>query len=106
MAWPSRAPTWSGRWSGASTPTGWRGAYYALASALGGTQTMALCSYDEAYTIPSEHAADLADGGVDLDRIDQGRHDVLITARGVTQLGEGLLHRLRIAFATDLLEAA
>jgi len=34
-----------------------RGAYYALASALSGTQTMALCSYDEAYTIPSEHAA-------------------------------------------------
>lgn len=34
-----------------------RGAYYALASALSGTQTMALCSYDEAYTIPSEKAA-------------------------------------------------
>jgi methylmalonyl-CoA mutase N-terminal domain/subunit len=34
-----------------------RGAYYALASALSGTQTMALCSYDEAYTIPTEHAA-------------------------------------------------
>ncbi len=34
-----------------------RGAYYALASALSGTQTMALCSYDEAYTIPSEQAA-------------------------------------------------
>ena len=37
-----------------------RGAYYALASALGGTQTMALCSYDEAYTIPSQHAARLS----------------------------------------------
>jgi methylmalonyl-CoA mutase N-terminal domain/subunit len=37
-----------------------RGAYYALASALSGTQTMALCSYDEAYTIPSEHAARLS----------------------------------------------
>jgi methylmalonyl-CoA mutase N-terminal domain/subunit len=34
-----------------------RGAYYALISALAGTQTMALCCYDEAYTIPSEHAA-------------------------------------------------
>ena len=34
-----------------------RGAYYALASALSGTQTMALCSFDEAYTIPSENAA-------------------------------------------------
>jgi len=37
-----------------------RGAYYALASALSGTQTMALCSYDEAYTIPSEKAAKLS----------------------------------------------
>ncbi len=34
-----------------------RGAYYALASALSGTQTMALCSFDEAYTIPTEKAA-------------------------------------------------
>ncbi|MBI2374275.1 MAG: acyl-CoA mutase large subunit family protein [Deltaproteobacteria bacterium] len=34
-----------------------RGAYYALISALSGAQTMALCSYDEAYTIPSERAA-------------------------------------------------
>ena len=37
-----------------------RGAYYALISALSGTQTMALCSYDEAYTIPSEHAAKIS----------------------------------------------
>jgi len=34
-----------------------RTAYYALASALSGTQTMALCSYDEAFTIPTEKAA-------------------------------------------------
>ena len=33
-----------------------RGAYYALISALSGAQTMALCCYDEAYTIPSEKA--------------------------------------------------
>ena len=37
-----------------------RGAYYALISALSGTQTMALCSYDEAYTIPSKKAARLS----------------------------------------------
>jgi methylmalonyl-CoA mutase N-terminal domain/subunit len=37
-----------------------RGAYYALTSALSGTQTMALCSYDEAYTIPSERAAKIS----------------------------------------------
>jgi methylmalonyl-CoA mutase N-terminal domain/subunit len=34
-----------------------RGAYYALISALSGAQTMALCSFDEAYTIPTEKAA-------------------------------------------------
>ena len=37
-----------------------RGAYYGLSSALSGTQTMALCSYDEAYTIPSQQAAKLS----------------------------------------------
>lgn len=37
-----------------------RGAYYALISALSGTQTMALCTYDEAYTIPTEKAALIA----------------------------------------------
>ena len=34
-----------------------RSAYYALAAALSGAQTIALCSYDEAYTIPTPHAA-------------------------------------------------
>ncbi len=37
-----------------------RSAYYALVSALSGTQTMALCTYDEAYTIPTEKAASIA----------------------------------------------
>ncbi len=37
-----------------------RSAYYALISALSGTQTMALCSYDEAYTIPTEKSAELS----------------------------------------------
>ncbi len=37
-----------------------RSAYYALVSALSGTQTMALCSYDEAYTIPTEKAAEIS----------------------------------------------
>ena len=37
-----------------------RSAYYALISALSGTQTMALCSYDEAYTIPTEHSAEIS----------------------------------------------
>ncbi|RLA85951.1 MAG: methylmalonyl-CoA mutase [Deltaproteobacteria bacterium] len=34
-----------------------RGAYYALAAALGGAQTTAICSYDEAYTIPTPYSA-------------------------------------------------
>jgi methylmalonyl-CoA mutase N-terminal domain/subunit len=34
-----------------------RGACYALAAALGGAQTTALCSFDEAYTIPTPRAA-------------------------------------------------
>jgi methylmalonyl-CoA mutase, N-terminal domain len=37
-----------------------RTAYYALISALSGTQTMALCTYDEAFTIPTEKAARIA----------------------------------------------
>jgi methylmalonyl-CoA mutase, N-terminal domain len=37
-----------------------RGAYYALAAALSGAQTTGLCSYDEAYTIPTPHAAILS----------------------------------------------
>ncbi len=34
-----------------------RGAYYALGAALSGAQTTALCSFDEAYTIPTKRAA-------------------------------------------------
>jgi methylmalonyl-CoA mutase N-terminal domain/subunit len=37
-----------------------RGAYYALASALGGAQTMALCCWDEGHTIPSAAASKLS----------------------------------------------
>jgi methylmalonyl-CoA mutase N-terminal domain/subunit len=34
-----------------------RGAYYAMGAALSGAQTTALCSFDEAYTIPTPRAA-------------------------------------------------
>ncbi|MBW2345280.1 MAG: methylmalonyl-CoA mutase [Deltaproteobacteria bacterium] len=37
-----------------------RGAYYALTAALSGAQTSGLCSFDEAYTIPTERAAILS----------------------------------------------
>lgn len=33
-----------------------RGAYYVLAAALGGAQTTALCSFDEAFSIPTERS--------------------------------------------------
>ena len=38
-----------------------RGAYIALAAALSGAQTMALPTYDEAYTIPSAKAQVISD---------------------------------------------
>jgi methylmalonyl-CoA mutase N-terminal domain/subunit len=34
-----------------------RGAFYGLAAALSGAQSTALCSFDEAYTIPTPHSA-------------------------------------------------
>ncbi|MEJ2096804.1 MAG: methylmalonyl-CoA mutase family protein, partial [Deltaproteobacteria bacterium] len=37
-----------------------RSAYYALGAALSGAQTTALCSFDEAYTIPTPRAAILS----------------------------------------------
>jgi methylmalonyl-CoA mutase N-terminal domain/subunit len=52
-----------------------RGAYYALISALSGTQTMALCSYDEAYTIPTEYSA----------RISLRTMQILIAEMGLTE---------------------
>ncbi|OIR00401.1 methylmalonyl-CoA mutase [mine drainage metagenome] len=52
-----------------------RGAYYALISALSGTQTMALCSYDEAYTIPTEYSA----------RISLRTMQILIEEMGLTE---------------------
>ncbi|MDQ1286417.1 MAG: methylmalonyl-CoA mutase, N-terminal domain [Thermodesulfobacteriota bacterium] len=39
-----------------------RGAYYGLAAALSGAQTTALCSFDEAFTIPTPRAADGGSG--------------------------------------------
>jgi len=51
-----------------------RGAYYALIAALSGAQTMALCCYDEAYTIPSEYAQ----------RISLRTMQLMIEERGLT----------------------
>ena len=57
-----------------------RGAYYALISALSGTQTMALCSYDEAYTIPTEYSA----------RISLRTMQLLIEEMGLTETADPL----------------
>ncbi len=57
-----------------------RGAYYALISALSGAQTMALCSYDEAYTIPTEYSA----------RISLRTMQLLIEEMGLTQTADPL----------------
>jgi len=57
-----------------------RGAYYALISALSGTQTMALCSYDEAYTIPTEYSA----------RISLRTMQLLIEEMGMTETADPL----------------
>lgn len=54
-----------------------RGAYYALISALSGTQTMALCSYDEAYTIPSKKAALLSLRTMQILADEMGLRDVV-----------------------------
>jgi methylmalonyl-CoA mutase N-terminal domain/subunit len=82
-----------------------RGAYYALASALSGTQTMALCSYDEAYTIPSEHAALLSLRTMQIlmhetglcDTVDPlaGSYFVETMTNRMEALVEGLMKRLR-----------
>jgi methylmalonyl-CoA mutase, N-terminal domain len=57
-----------------------RGAYYALISALSGAQTMALCSYDEAYTIPTEYSA----------RISLRTMQILIEEMGLTETADPL----------------
>ena len=72
-----------------------RGAYYALISALSGTQTMALCSYDEAYTIPSERAA----------RISLRTMQVLIEEMGLCDTVDPLGGSYYVETLTNQLEA-
>ncbi|MBM4344388.1 MAG: acyl-CoA mutase large subunit family protein [Deltaproteobacteria bacterium] len=73
-----------------------RGAYYALASALAGTQTMALCSYDEAYTIPTERAA----------RISLRTMQILQEEVGVCDTVDPLGGSYYVEALTDAMEAA
>ena len=71
-----------------------RGAYYALVSALSGTQTMALCSYDEAYTIPTEKAA----------RISLRTMQILIEEMGLCDTVDPLAGSYHVEALTNQLE--
>ncbi len=71
-----------------------RGAYYALAAALGGAQTMALCSYDEAYTIPTEKAA----------RISLRTMQILVEEMGLADTVDPLAGSYYIESLTDAME--
>jgi methylmalonyl-CoA mutase N-terminal domain/subunit len=73
-----------------------RGAYYGLISALSGTQTMALCSYDEAYTIPSERAA----------RISLRTMQILVEEMGLCDTVDPLGGSFYVETLTNEMEAA
>ena len=73
-----------------------RGAYYALISALSGTQTMALCSFDEAYTIPSEKAA----------RISLRTMQILIEEMGLCDTVDPLAGSYYVETLTNQMETA
>jgi methylmalonyl-CoA mutase N-terminal domain/subunit len=72
-----------------------RGAYYAMISALSGAQTIALCCYDEAYTIPSEKAQ----------RISLRTMQILIEEMGLTDTVDPLAGSYYVETLTNQLEA-
>ena len=71
-----------------------RGAYYALGCALSGAQTIALCCYDEAYTIPSEKAQ----------RISLRTMQLLIEEMGITDTVDPLAGSYYVETLTNQLE--
>lgn len=72
-----------------------RGAYYALIAALAGAQTVALCCYDEAYTIPSEKAQ----------RISLRTMQILIEEMGLCDTVDPLAGSYYVESLTDEMEA-
>ncbi len=72
-----------------------RGAYYAMVSALSGAQTIALCCYDEAYTIPSEKAQ----------RISLRTMQIMIEEMGMTDTVDPLAGSYYVETLTNQLEA-
>jgi methylmalonyl-CoA mutase, N-terminal domain len=71
-------------------------AYQALAAALGGVQTLATSSYDEAFRIPSEHAA----------RLGLRTQQILAYETGICSTSDPLGGSYAIERLTDELEAA
>ncbi|MCZ6861971.1 MAG: methylmalonyl-CoA mutase family protein [Alphaproteobacteria bacterium] len=72
-----------------------RGSYYAMISALSGAQTIALCCYDEAYTIPSEKAQ----------RISLRTMQIMIEEMGMTDTVDPLAGSYYVETLTNQLEA-
>ena len=79
-----------------------RGAYYALISALSGAQTMALCSYDEAYTIPTEKAALLSLRTMQILVEEMGLRDT-VDPLGGSYYVEWLTHEMERRIAAEIL---
>jgi methylmalonyl-CoA mutase N-terminal domain/subunit len=71
-----------------------RGAYYALISALSGAQTVALCCYDEAFTIPSEFAQ----------RVSLRTMQILIEEMGLTETVDPLAGSFYVETMTNEME--
>lgn len=71
-----------------------RGAYYALISALSGAQTVALCCFDEAYTIPSEFAQ----------RVSLRTMQILIEEMGLTETVDPLAGSYYVETMTNEME--
>jgi methylmalonyl-CoA mutase N-terminal domain/subunit len=82
-----------------------RGAYYALISALSGAQTMALCCYDEAYTIPSERAQRISLRTMQLLIEEMGLCDT-VDPLGGSYYVETLTNRMRDGIAREMAEVA
>jgi methylmalonyl-CoA mutase N-terminal domain/subunit len=78
-----------------------RGAYYALVSALSGAQTMALCCYDEAYTIPSERAQRISLRTMQLLIEEMGLCDT-VDPLGGSYYVETLTNRMREAIEREM----
>ncbi len=72
-----------------------RGAYYALISALSGAQTVALCCYDEAYTIPSKKAQ----------QVSLRTMQILIEEMGLTDTVDPLAGSYYVETLTNQMEA-